>query len=1166
VCVCGLNADAKAGGASGNEDADGAKDRRRVRDSLFSPSASESSSVGGEDDAEEKKDSELATKAPLFPSRAGSMMGANPRSRSANANSKKQFGDVRRRTMFPASSSFTLGSTTPAQAAFTTTAAEAQDNLSSSAVFPERRGLFEADDEAESLESFQERVKIRQSKKKSELDALRGQLEAAQERVDQLETQVVSEAREKQEFEIRMKECQRIIEKRNKQLMKASERMARFTEQSELMSTELQAKVATLTTENTQLRAEITANVEQVRVEGEQQLKAQQADFAAKLKQQERHMQGKLERAVEIAEQGVETKLAENVALRRKIQELETEVEEATAIATKARADAETATTAASEAARLSPSRIKQSEEYQTMLKQLENAEAISRGLRYQLDKEREEKKYLKQQLGAIQSSGTNVAGFFDGDAAVSKNNASPTSSAASAADLASFDFTAPPAVAAEVESVPPSPSNARQRSRSQSRSRSGSSGLFSSNPFGMGKHTDATSEAVDEAIAAEELETKRKKRGSSTSSLQTPLEAFSQESIDDANASPATSTQKSIASSVNFFEKFSIKFKRSSSPRNSATAGSARADEAGSTPTQPAVNTAVASSAMPSAAGSSVVSPLAHSAVLGRGKVLNERPRMYVARSPSHHEEESSDSIFGSESDSSSSFDSEDEAPPLPPPPPAQEASPPPPSDAHALPIPVPSQPVQVDAGAEADSSDSEESSSEDESGEEAPGPMNAGLPTAIPAPSVIGVSTTATQDQTRPQVLPATSSAGPARVESGVSSSDLSEDSSSDEDRADAPIDRGVKNSSSRTMPVQSHHPERTTRSKSERSSSSSSESSSSSSSSDDEVERLSSKRRSRGRAEESASDSKSSRKREKRSMSLPRSPDAATHHGSHHDARQKAAMKSRMNEYMEARTKKRNDKLKKKEEKEHAEHKKKEEYEKEWEKMAQEERERKRKQQQARRTGRRRPASMKTVRVSQMRQQMTKQSLQKDMPVHPDLQQRPRGDTMEEGRSRRHSQHRNESGSEGDDDQEGNGDESKPAAPVFQPAADSPPLPPEPTEADTELYIRQQARLRERHEMEMKRKQEADEADQVRGQIHRKVEMWAFGKELLHMILTLDQISNSDALKTCQLMVVQSPDNETVRKAYRCDLSSLNYAQHRRCTDRSIDCYGIAGASSA
>lgn len=73
-------------------------------------------------------------------------------------------------------------------------------------------------------------------------------------------------------------------------------------------------------------------------------------------------------------------------------------------------------------------------------------------------------------------------------------------------------------------------------------------------------------------------------------------------------------------------------------------------------------------------------------------------------------------------------------------------------------------------------------------------------------------------------------------------------------------------------------------------------------------------------------------------------------------------------------------------------------------------------------------------------------------------------------------------------------------------------------------------------------MKKKLEADEADAVRGDIHRRVEMWAFGKELLHMILTLDQISSNDALKKCQLMVVQSPDDDTVRKAYRCGLEPL------------------------
>lgn len=1173
-----LVADDKAGGGSGNGDADASKDRPRVRDSLFSPSASSSSSVDGENEREnaEENDEEHAqaqpTKAPLFPSgipRAGSMLGANPRSRSANANSKKQFGDVRRRTMFPASSSFTLGSTTPSSPSIGSATIYVHDNLSSSAVFPERRGLFEADDEAESLESFQERVKMRQSKKKSEMDALRGQFEAAQQRVDQLEAQVVGEAKEKQEFEIRMKECQRIIEKRNKQLMKASERMARFTEQSESQSAELQAKVAALTAENSQLRAEMAVNIEQARADAEHRLNAQQADFASKMKQHERHMQSKLERAVEIAEQGVEAKLAENLALRRKIQELEAELEAATAAANKAKAEAETATAAATAAASLSPSRIKQSEKYQALLKQVENTEAISRGLRYQLEKEREEKKYLKQQLSAVQSSGTTVAGFFDGDAAASKSNASPTSSAASAADLASFDFTAAPAGAAEGGSAPPSPANARQRSRSQSRSRSGSSGLFSSNPFGIGKHTETADEAGDDTVAPQDFESKRKKRGSSTSSLQTPLESFPQESTDETSSSPATATQKSVASSVNFFEKFSIKFKRSSSPRNSATAGSTRTeDSAGPAPTQPTVNTAVTSPAAPSATGSSVVSPLPLSAVSGRRKVLNERPRMYVARSPSHHEEESSDSIFGSESDSSSSFDSDGETPPLPPPPPTQDVSPPRAAAVHGVPVPIPPQLVQVDAGAEADSSDSEESSSSDESDDEPSRPVATGIPAVVPAPSVTGMATTAAQDQTRPQVPPAAPGVGSTPLESDESSSsDLSDDSSSDEDEGGARIDRTGGKPSPVATPLQPRRQERTTRSKSERSSSSSSESSSSSSS-DGEVERLSSKRRSRGRAEEAAADSKSSRKREKRSLSLPRSPDAATQHSSHHDARHKAATKSRMNEYMEARTKKRNDKLKKKEEKEHAEHKKKEEYEKEWEKMAQEERERKRKQQQARRTGRRRPASMKTVRVSQMRQQMTKQNLQKEMPTHHDQQQRPRGDTMEEGRSRRHSQHRNESktsGSEEDGDQDGNDDESKPAASAFQPAADSPPLPPEPTEADTELYIRQQARLRERHEMEMKRKQEAEEADQVRGQIHRKVEMWAFGKELLHMILTLDQISNSDALKTCQLMVVQSPDNETVRKAYRYRLSWRNHVPCRCVTDRCVDWDGVTGASS-
>ncbi|KUF93467.1 Cation Diffusion Facilitator (CDF) Family [Phytophthora nicotianae] len=244
--------------------------------------------------------------------------------------------------------------------------------------------------------------------------------------------------------------------------------------------------------------------------------------------------------------------------------------------------------------------------------------------------------------------------------------------------------------------------------------------------------------------------------------------------------------------------------------------------------------------------------------------------------------------------------------------------------------------------------------------------------------------------------------------------------------------------------------------------------------------------------------------------------------------------SASKSRMNDYMEARAKKRNEKLKRKQEKEHEETKKKEEYEKEWEKMAQEERERKRKQQQARRNGRRRPASMKTVRVSQMRQQMNSKQQQKDQkepqvssPPHPNDLPRPHGDDSVDmdGQPRRNPRRKSESKTS-----ESEAEEERMAS------TESPPLPPEPTLADTELYLRQQARLRERHELQMKKKLEADEADAVRGDIHRRVEMWAFGKELLHMILTLDQISSNDALKKCQLVVVQSPDDDTVRKAYR------------------------------
>jgi hypothetical protein len=139
-------------------------------------------------------------------------------------------------------------------------------------------------------------------------------------------------------------------------------------------------------------------------------------------------------------------------------------------------------------------------------------------------------------------------------------------------------------------------------------------------------------------------------------------------------------------------------------------------------------------------------------------------------------------------------------------------------------------------------------------------------------------------------------------------------------------------------------------------------------------------------------------------------------------------------------------------------------------------------------------------------------------------------------------------------GRDSKSGSNDDEPPLPPQAEPKPFTPPmpdeppngptptvpLPPQPTEVDSELYLRQQARLRERHELEVKKKREAEEADQIRGEIHKRVEKWAFGKELLHLILTLDQISNMENLKQFQLMVIQTPDKETLRKAYRYWLS--------------------------
>ncbi|KAE9048958.1 hypothetical protein PR003_g137 [Phytophthora rubi] len=985
------------------------------------------------------------------------LLGAASRSRSSNAQSG---GNFRRRTMFSASAtslSSSVGS---------------GDNGGHSG---ERKGLFENDDDAgDSLETFHERVKLRQSKKKSEMKALAAQLEMAQQRAEELEVKLTEANKEKEEYAIRTKECQRIIEKRNKQLMKASEKMARHSEQYELQSAELQTRLAALTAQCEQLRADAATSEELTRREKELKEQELQREMEA---QNERH-----EKLLQAAEAQIREQQTENAALAMKLREVEQQL---------------TAT------AHQKPTAVQvvASDEYQSILKRYEDAEAISRGLNFQLEKEQQEKKYLRKQLAALQATvGATTAaataasvGFLPdaSSSEVGEDVANPRDSIATVAadaELASFDFTAgkgsspssptssaPTALAPTVagETFPTSGASSPSRSRSRG---------FSASSFTDDNPKPSLREGKRRAASAQTIKT----------SLEPP-----EKSVDD---KAVAGNGKSTGTSVTFFEKLSSRFKRGSSPRNGLNI--AKSEDDG---TDGAENTETG-----------FASPLPPRQGFAHSKVLKERPRMYVAKSPSHHEDESSDSIFGSESSSSDSSDDDEMPPPPPPPPVAVHETHVPFTAARPVHVDIPSQLIPSDAGADADSSSlSESDDDDDDEGHEWREASD--KPTQLPTRFADPLKPRGqTSDTGGGQNLSGKSSSSCHRSESGSLPSSSDDDSDEPDVEKSQPSNLDVKQVGSLSE-----------------SSSSSSEAASSDEDDNEVVGKI--KTEVHQKLRKASLDNYVKRSSRSPTSSKGREKSRSMNGGDNLHS----TSKSRMNEYMEARARKRNEKLKRKQEKEHEETKKKEEYEKEWEKMAQEERERKRKQQQARRNGRRRPASMKTVRVSQMRQQMNSKQQQKEQKEpqvspqpHPNDPPRPHGDDnigadVQPNRYPRRKSESKTSESEAEEEH----------SPVFRsPSTETPPLPPEPTVADAELYLRQQARLRERHELQMKKKLEADEADAVRGDIHRRVEMWAFGKELLHMILTLDQISSNDALKKCQLMVVQSPDDDTVRKAYR------------------------------
>ncbi|CAH0489974.1 unnamed protein product [Peronospora farinosa] len=987
---------------------------------LFSSS---SSSSGDSDVSDEENDTNQSVSSVPF------LSGATDRSHSSSTHSNSlPVADVRRRTMFSTASTALCSSATM------------EDNAGH---LVERKGLFEKDDDVgDTLETLHKRVKLRQSKKQSEMKAMQAQLETADQRAEELERRLSQANKDKEEFSIRTKECQRIIEKRNKQLMKASERMARHADQYEFQMAQLQARLTNVTAQCDHLRAEAATVKENVTKEWELKEK--------ELRNEMETRNTKHEKLIHAAEASLCEQQAENAVLAKKLREVKQQL-----------------TTTGDR--KPSAVQVMVSEEYQSLVKRCEDSEAISRELKCQLEKEHQKNKCLFKQLTALQETlGTTTAtsaGFFPDTSSSepkddSGNLKDRVTTVVAEAELASFDFTAgkrsymssPVETEVGVDSVVDvSPTCEASRS-SQSRSRGLSASSF-----------------TDDALKPSLREGKR--RAASAQTIKTVVEPPDKLGEDKAGNGKLTVT------SVTFFEKLSSRFKRCSSPGNGLNIYKAE-DNGMDGATSSEIECALP---IPSRQG------FTHS------KVLKERPRMYVAKPASDHEDESSDSIFGSES--SSSDLSDDDSPP-----------PPPPMYVHrALPLFIPTAHMDIssqvrssDISADADFSSSSDDDFEVHEEHKAAEKM-------IQLPKIA--------DLLEPREQ--TESLRALQTPPGIALPSTSSSSASDDDPDEPDVEK------SQPLHVDIKKAE------------SLSESSSMSSSSGDDIDQVvhTSKTKVHQTARKESltgQDYHGKRASGSPTLSKCREKNRSLSGG---DNLHKTS-KSRMNEYMEVRAKKRNEKIKRTQQKEQEDTIKKEEYEKEWEKMAQEERERKRKQQQARRNGRRRPTSTKTVRVSQMRQQINNKLQQMDHketpvppPLHPSDLPRPHHDDgvdVDGRRSRRKSESKTS---------ESEVEEERPL-----PSIDSPPLPPEPTMADTELYLRQQARLRERHELQMKKKVEADEADAVRGDIHRRVEMWAFGKKFLHMILTLDQISSNDALKKCQLMVAQSPDDDTVRKAYR------------------------------
>lgn len=207
------------------------------------------------------------------------------------------------------------------------------------------------------------------------------------------------------------------------------------------------------------------------------------------------------------------------------------------------------------------------------------------------------------------------------------------------------------------------------------------------------------------------------------------------------------------------------------------------------------------------------------------------------------------------------------------------------------------------------------------------------------------------------------------------------------------------------------------------------------------------------------------------------------------------------TRMNDYLEARSLKRREKEEKKEKRVHQEEKWKEAYQREWEDLAKAEKERKANLQRRRR--KQRAHSSKNVR------RLRRTSLVK--PTAPAPVPPRKEPTTEEEEEEEESEVEN--------------------------------LPPEPSEAELELYRRQQARLKELYESEQQRREEAEEAELIAGEIHVRIMNWSKGKAMLELLLTLDQASTLAGLLDCKKDLNPMSTAEEIRKAYRSAIRTLH-----------------------